>query len=60
MTMFFRSDLQLSMMRNGGNAKLRQFFANYNMPSDKAIDFKYRTKAGVYYREMVSSCSQQN
>jgi len=52
------SDLQLSMMRNGGNAKLRQFFANYNIPSDKPIDFKYRTKAGVYYREQLKAVSE--
>jgi hypothetical protein len=52
------SDLQLSMMRNGGNLKLRQFFENYKIPSDKPIDFKYRTKAGVYYREMLKACAE--
>lgn len=48
-----RSDLQLAMMKNGGNAKLRAFFESYNLPKDGPIDFKYKTKAGFYYREMV-------
>jgi len=52
------SDLQLAMMRNGGNAKLRTFFENYKIPSDKPIDFKYRTKAGVYYRDMLKALSE--
>ncbi len=42
-------------MRNGGNARLREFFENYNIPKDGPIDFKYRTKAGQYYREMVGN-----
>jgi len=52
------SDLQLAMMRNGGNAKLRTFFENYKIPQDKSIDFKYRTKAGVYYRDMLKALSE--
>ena len=42
------------MMKNGGNAKLRSFFESYNMPKDGPTDFKYKTKAGQYYRDMVS------
>ena len=41
------------MMKNGGNAKLRAFFESYKIPMDGPIDFKYSTKAGAYYREMV-------
>ena len=48
-----RSDLQLTMMKNGGNQKLRQFFEYYGMPKDAPIDFKFKTKAGFYYRELV-------
>jgi hypothetical protein len=41
------------MMKNGGNAKLRAFFESYNIPKDSPVDFKFKTKAGFYYREMV-------
>lgn len=52
------SDLQLAMMRNGGNAKLKSFFENYKIPDDKPIDYKYRTKAGTYYRDMLKALSE--
>jgi ADP-ribosylation factor GTPase-activating protein 1 len=54
------SDLQLALMRNGGNARLREFFENYNIPKDGPIDFKYRTKAGQYYREMLKALAEGN
>jgi hypothetical protein len=41
-------------MMFGGNGKLRQFFKSYGMPEDAPIDFKYRTRAGQYYRDQVS------
>ena len=50
---FIRSDLQLALMKNGGNQRLQQFFEYYKMPKDAPIDFKYKTKAGIYYREAV-------
>lgn len=40
-------------MFQGGNKKLRDFFAQYNIPKEAPADFKYKTKAGIYYREMV-------
>ena len=40
-------------MLQGGNDKLRAFFDSYNIPKDAPIDFKYKTKAGIYYRAMV-------
>jgi len=52
------SDLQLAMMRNGGNARLRAFFDNYNIPKDGPVDFKYRTKAGAYYRDMLKALAE--
>jgi len=52
------SELQLSMMRNGGNARLRSFFENYNIPKDGPVDFKYRTKAGAYYRDMLKALAE--
>jgi len=38
-------------MKAGGNAKLKQYFESYKMPKDAPMDFKYRTRAGIYYRE---------
>jgi len=54
------SDLQLAMMKNGGNTRLREFFDNYKIPQEGPIDFKYRTKAGAYYREMLKALAEGN
>ena len=43
------------MMINGGNMKLRDFFDKYYIPKDGPMNFKYRTKAGYYYRKQVKS-----
>jgi hypothetical protein len=40
-------------MLNGGNAKLREFFETYNVPRTGQIINKYKTKAGIFYRERV-------
>jgi len=45
-------------MKAGGNAKLKQYFESYNMPKDAPMDFKYRTKAGYYYREMLKATAE--
>ena len=42
------------MMKNGGNQKLRKFFEYYGMSKDAPMDFKFKTKAGFYYRELVN------
>jgi len=47
------SDFHLSMMVNGGNMKLRDFFDKYYIPKDGPMNFKYRTKAGYYYRNQL-------
>jgi hypothetical protein len=57
-TMDSWSDLQLAMMKNGGNSRLRAFFDNYKIPRDGPVDFKYRTKAGAYYRDMLKALSE--
>jgi len=45
---------KLNSMFMGGNSKLKQFFEQYNMPTkDVTPDYKYKTQAGCYYREMV-------
>lgn len=49
----FRSDVHIAMMVNGGNLKLRNFFEKYFIPKDGPMDFKYRTKAGYHYRDIV-------
>jgi hypothetical protein len=54
-TMDSWSDLQLAMMKQGGNAKLKQFFEYYKMPKDAPIDFKYKTKAGYFYRDLLKA-----
>jgi len=45
-------------MKCGGNLKLKQFFEFYNMPKEAPIDFKYKTKAGVYYRELLKALAE--
>jgi len=45
-------------MKTGGNAKLRAFFDKYKMPKDAPMDFKYRTKAGIYYREQLKATAE--
>ena len=37
----------------GGNAKLKQFFENYNIPKNTPMNYKYKTKVGNFYRAMV-------
>jgi len=54
-TMDSWSDLQLAMMKQGGNGKLKQFFEYYKMPKDAPLDFKYKTKAGFFYRELLKA-----
>jgi len=53
------SDEQLALMKNGGNAALWACFRNFEIPLDRPIDYKFRTKAGVYYREMLKAISQE-
>mgnify|MGYP001559659965 CR=1 FL=1 len=38
-----------------GNKKLKDFFFQYNIGSNSPIDFKYKTKAGQYYRDMLKA-----
>jgi len=57
-TMDSWSDLQLSLMKSGGNLKLRQFFEYYKMPKDAPMDFKYKTRAGAYYRELLKALAE--
>ena len=47
------NEKQLKMMFMGGNAKLKMFFKEYKMPKDSPNEFKYKTVAGKYYREML-------
>ncbi|EWS72944.1 ARF GTPase activator (macronuclear) [Tetrahymena thermophila SB210] len=54
------SQSQLNLMLQGGNAKLRKFFEKYNLPKDAPMDFKYKTKAGIYYREMLKCIADGN
>lgn len=49
------SEKQLNHMMYGGNGKLRQFFKSYGIPEDAPIDFKYRTRAGQYYRDQLKA-----
>jgi len=49
---------QLKIMTAGGNSSLQQFFQMYNMPEDSRIDYKYKTKAAKYYREMLKVMAQ--
>jgi hypothetical protein len=44
---------QLRLMAVGGNRKLRDFFARYQIYSGTAISFKYTTVAAKFYREAL-------
>lgn len=50
-----RTDKQLETMEMGGNKRLRNFLANYDIPH-MPYKAKYETKACHHYREMVAFC----
>eukprot|EP00331_Platyophrya_macrostoma_P009327 CAMPEP_0176428090 /NCGR_PEP_ID=MMETSP0127-20121128/12954_1 /TAXON_ID=938130 /ORGANISM="Platyophrya macrostoma, Strain WH" /LENGTH=304 /DNA_ID=CAMNT_0017809729 /DNA_START=28 /DNA_END=942 /DNA_ORIENTATION=- len=47
------SDLEVDLLINGGNKRIWDLFAYYNMPRDQTFDYKYKTKIGCYYRFML-------
>ena len=49
------SPVQLSMMRIGGNRRLREFLNSYDMPTSFDIMQKYYTKAADYYRQLLKA-----
>jgi transcription elongation factor Elf1 len=50
-TCFTMIDMQSLLM--GGNASLKSFFAMYSISCNDSIEYKYRTKACAYYKEML-------
>lgn len=44
---------QLQLLAMGGNASLKSFLAMYSIPCNDSIEYKYRTKACRYYKEML-------
>jgi hypothetical protein len=51
------SEKQIRFLALGGNKNLRMFFESFGMmgKGNVTIDFKYRTKAGQYYRDKVNN-----
>ena len=49
-----RNEKQIKTLERGGNARLREFLEFYKIPKDGPIDFKYRTRACQYYRDLVN------
>lgn len=47
------SKKQMSFMMYGGNRNLRNFFDSFGLIGKGSVDFKYKTKAGQYYRDKV-------
>ena len=43
----------LKLMTAGGNSSLKIFFAMYSIPSNSPDDYKFKTIACEYYREML-------
>ena len=43
----------LKYLNAGGNASLKTFFAMYSIPCNDSIEYKYRTLACKYYKEMI-------
>jgi len=54
-TMDSWSEKQIEMMKRGGNKRLREFFELYQIPRDAPADFKYKTRAAAYYRDMIKA-----
>lgn len=51
------SPKQLTLMMLGGNDKLKDFLADYDIPHEPYIN-KYKTKACVYYRQMLEDLAE--
>ena len=47
------NERQLKWMSVGGNKKLKEFLAIYDLDNE-TIDYKYQTKAAEYYRKKVT------
>lgn len=47
------SPKELNVIQAGGNGSLKSFFAMYSIPCNDSIEYKYRTKACKYYKEML-------
>lgn len=43
------------MIYLGGNQKLQIFFDKYRIDPKSSPDYKYKTKAAIYYREMLKA-----
>ena len=39
----------------GGNKNLKDFFKEMNFSPSSPLEFRYRTKAGQYYRDRVNN-----
>ncbi len=50
------SEKQLKMMTLGGNKRLFDFFAKFDL-LDESVEYRYKTKAADYYRQKVSAFS---
>ena len=50
---------ELKLMTAGGNSALKEFFNHYNILSAPP-SFKYCTRAGFFYREMLSVIAEDN
>lgn len=49
---------QLKMMELGGNAKLKAFFKEHNVPESMAIAQKYNTRAADWYRKNLRALAE--
>lgn len=52
------STRHLKLMIAGGNSSLKTFFAMYSIPLNSANDYKYKTVACEYYREMLKMMAE--
>ena len=46
---------EIKLISSGGNAALKLHLAMYSIPCNDSIEYKYRTVACQYYREMLQS-----
>ena len=51
---------EIKFLNSGGNTALKIFLAMYSIPCNDSIEYKYRTVACQYYREMLQSLATGN
>eukprot|EP00828_Plagiopyla_frontata_P030420 TRINITY_DN3960_c0_g1_i1.p4 TRINITY_DN3960_c0_g1~~TRINITY_DN3960_c0_g1_i1.p4 ORF type:complete len:136 (-),score=39.49 TRINITY_DN3960_c0_g1_i1:234-641(-) len=49
------STAQLNLMKVGGNERLKDFFDTYEIKDNSPPEFRFQTKAAIYYRKLLKA-----